>query len=162
MPSCYAVLEFLVEREANVNAMSSVRPTRRAAHFLSGTAVLTHGAQDRSTPLLAMYHHAERAADMIVLLIGAGANLAETDVRGIGGAAQRVLVAAEARQMTQVQQNTPLHLAAKERAPLAVIEALLEGGADKAATNCSRKTAHELAVEARANDDVIALLAADE
>ena len=59
----------------------------------------------------------------------------------------------------QCQSCTPLMVAARERAPAAVIEVLVEAGADKAHESCNRENAHKIGTDAGCGSDVLEMLA---
>ncbi len=59
----------------------------------------------------------------------------------------------------QCSRFTPLMVAARERAPAAVIEVLVEAGADKAHESCNRENAHKIGTDAGCGSDVLEMLA---
>lgn len=50
-------------------------------------------------------------------------------------------------------------VAARERAPIEVIQVLLDAGADKGHESCNRENAHKIGTNAGCNSDVLEALA---
>lgn len=102
---------------------------------------------------------------MVQKMADAGADVNAQDVRGCYNersvlTCQLTHTRASASLPPQCERNTPLILAARERAPAALVAALLAAGADPKMENNDRENAHQTAVTAGCSDEVIEMLAA--